>query len=86
MVIFTLMKIENPPIVYGLLEGTFGARVFFNKMAGMVAIEEIAQFIPQDEIEHIKEAILNCAKLPVRGDSEELEYFVAKAPPPKYIM
>ena len=86
MVKFTVEQFENPPTTFGVLQGTFGVRVFNNQMAGLKAVDGLEQFLPLQERERLKELILASRKLPDRGENLEMEELVSEALPTNRVM
>ncbi len=86
MVKFTVEQLENPPTVFGILQGDFGVRVFYNQQAGIRAIEDLSQFLSGEEQRKLKDLVLCDRKLPVHGETVEMEELVAEALPTNYVM
>jgi len=86
MVKFTIGQLEKPPTIYGMLQGPFGVRVFYNQPAGLLAVERVREYLAAGEEERLKRRIQSAKKLPVRGETPEMEELVAEALPAKYVM
>ena len=86
MVIFTVGQVEVLHLFYGMLQGPFGVRVFFNQPAGFKAVDQVKGFLLAGEEEHLKSKIQASKNLPARGWSPEMEELVGEALPPRYVM
>jgi hypothetical protein len=85
MLTFTVHQLSNPPTCLGVLKGPFGVRIFYNKPAGLKAVDSLKKLLPLPERVQLKDRILE-SSLPERGETPEMEQLVAEALPSGYVM